>query len=424
MNVTSSSSVNFSALGQRAQLPTIARLMSMALESPDVLSLAAGFTDNRTLPVAFVEETVRELSHRVGEPEFLQYGSNQGRAGLRRVVAERLQKEEPAFTHTGELAEKIIVTNGSQQALYLAMQVLCDPGDIVLVDQPSYFVFLEMLVGLGIQTRAIPVTADGKIDSRELGRLLDRLRASGEASRVRAIYFVSYFSNPSGRSLSDVEKNAVAEQLTARSMFIPVLEDAAYRELYFERPEASVSVLGLPAWSPFPRFYLSTLTKPFATGLKIGYGLCTDSEWLAKMAYAKGHHDFGSAHFNQAILETVLRNGAFDRHLAELRPMYAEKCAVLHAGLAVSGLHAAGWRWEIPAGGLYLWLQAPQNLDTGLESDFCRACIAEGVIYVPGELCFGADAPRNFARLSFGVLPPGKLTQAASRFGTVARKFS
>jgi 2-aminoadipate transaminase len=397
--------------------------MTMALETPGLLSLAAGFTDNKTLPVGEVRAAVDLLAQQPGEPEHLQYGTNQGRPGLRRLLATQLVSMEPALK-SDELSAGMVVTNGSQQALYLAMQVLCDPGDIVLVDRPSYFVFLEMLAGLGVQARSLPLDSEGRIDGAALRQLLIEMEKCGEMKRLKAVYFVSYFSNPSARSLAESEKNAVAEALSERGLIVPVLEDAAYRDLYFRQPHAARSVLSLAAWTAFPKFYLSTLTKSFATGLKVGYGFCSDPAWLKKMLHVKGHHDFGTANFNQAILEQVLSDGGFDAQLKRIRPAYEAKMRCLHDTLVAEGLRELGWRWAEPTGGLYLWLEAPRSLETSLDSAFCHACVSEGVLYVPGELCFGDDAPRNFVRLSFGVLAADDLVEAGRRFVAVARKFS
>ena len=182
-------------------------------------------------------------------------------------------------------------------------------------------------------------------------------------------------------------------------------------------------MLALEAWNEFPKLYTATLTKPFATGLKVGYGLCSDREWLGKMLHVKGHQDFGSANFNQAILEHALASGDYDRQLALLRPAYARKMRALHAALVAGGLREHGWRWDEPAGGLYLWLRAPETIDTGLDSAFCRACLDAGVLYVPGELCFGDRVVKNHIRLSFGVLDEAALAEAGARFARVARSF-
>lgn len=421
----SDSPIAYSALGHRAQPPTIARLMAMMLENPGVLSLAAGFTDNHTLPARAVQAAGDTLLARsaASVPDYLQYGTNQGRAGLRTLLADRLLAlETPPCADT--VRKNFFITNGSQQALYLAMQVLCDAGDIVLVDRPSYFVYLEMLVGLGVQARSIPVDADGRVDGRALGHLFSVMRERGELKRLKAVYFVSYFSNPSARSLDEAEKNTIADELRAVGKIVPVVEDAAYRELYYTEPHNARSVLSLPAWAAFPKLYLSTLTKPFATGLKVGYGTSSDSALLAKMLHVKGHHDFGTAHYNQAILEQVISEGGLDAQLAVIRPAYHAKMRTLHDALVAGGMPELGWKWSIPGGGLYLWLAGPAALDTGLDSEFCRACLAAGVIYVPGELCFGDDAPKNYIRVSFGVLSEKDLAEAGRRFAAVAKQFA
>lgn len=426
MTAAATAPIAYSALGQRAQPPTIARLMALMLENPKLLSIAAGFTDTRSLPEPAVQAAAAALAARPSEPDHLQYGTNQGRPKLRALLADRLLALESvdASADAAAIRANFFITNGSQQALYLAMQVLCDPGDIVLVDRPSYFVYLEMLVGLGVQARSLPVDAAGRIDGPALRGLLGDLRERGELARLKAVYFVSYFSNPSARSLDEAEKIVIAEALTGAGAIVPVVEDAAYRELYYTTPHAARSVLSLPAWAAFPKLYLSTLTKPFATGLKVGYGTCSDAGLVAKMLHVKGHHDFGTANYNQALLEEVIAHGGLDAQLAVVRPVYFSKMRALHDALIAAGLPALGWRWAVPGGGLYLWLEAPVALDTGLDSAFCRACVEAGVLYVPGELCFGDDAPKNFVRLSFGVLGEVDLAEAGRRFASVAKRFA
>lgn len=408
--------------------------MRTALETPGLLSLAAGFTDNATLPVTAVGEALRSLQSSAPDHEYLQYGTNAGRPGLRAALAARVGQQDaaalaasapsaPSSPPVAPRAEQVFITNGSQQALYLAVQTLCEPGDIILVDRPSYFVFLELLGGLGVEARSLPVDADGRLDAPALRAMLDILKATGGRSRLKAVYFVSWFSNPSGRTLDAAQKRLLAETLRAAGCVVPVMEDAAYRELGYDAASASAApgILADPAWHGFPRLYTSTLTKPFATGLKVGYGICDAPAWLAAMLHVKGHHDFGTANFPQALLERAFTTGDFDAQLATLRTAYRAKRDALHAALLAGGLPGLGWRWRLPDGGLYLWLEGPAGLDTGGESDFCRACLREGVLYVPGELCHGDAPPKNTVRLSFGVLAPDQLAKAGARFCRAAQ---
>lgn len=414
------SDIHFSRLGRGVQPPVIVDLMARALANPELLSLAAGFTDNAVLPHELIGRFARELSEGGLDDEPLQYGQNQGRARLRELTCEGIA------AHPGECAAaldpaRLFITNGSQQALYVAIQAICDPGDIVLVEEPSYFVCLEMLKGLGLRPIGIPCDDAGAMVPGALDALLRCLDAQGERERVKAIYLVSYFCNPSSRSLELDEKVAVAEALLTNGYHIPVIEDAAYRELYFEAPHPVPSIISLEAFAAFPKLYLGTYTKPFATGLKIGYGYCSHAAWLSKILGIKGHQDFGSAHFNQSIIERVLDEGLYAQHLASMQQHYAHKAGVMHSVLCAGGLLEAGWRWEVPKGGLIFWLRGPDTVDLRMDGAFCQRCIESGVLYVPGDLCFSSGKPWHCARLATGALPEARLVQAAERFAAVAR---
>ncbi|MEM1221599.1 MAG: PLP-dependent aminotransferase family protein [Verrucomicrobiota bacterium] len=419
--IETDSTIHFSQLGHSAEPPVIVELMNRALMNPELLSLAAGFTDNAVLPGAIVAEICKEIALGESSRECLQYGQNQGRAGLRELTCEWLGQ------HPGERLEcfspeEVFITNGSQQALYLAMQTLCDPGDIVLVEEPSYFVCLEVLKGLGIQPIGIPCDQKGAIQIDGFRELIADLKQGGQWDRVKALYLVSYFGNPSSRSMQLDEKEAVAEVLLAAGAMIPVIEDAAYRELYFDAPHPVPSILSLEIYQRFPKLYLGTYTKPFATGLKVGYGYCSHANWREKMLCIKGHQDFGTAHFNQAIVERALEQGNYASHLELLHTHYKAKAEVMDTALRQWGLAEAGWFWEKPKGGLIFWLRGPDSLDTRMESTFCQSCIDSGMLYVPGDLCFPNGTPWNFIRLSTGSLSHDGIQEAVRRFASVATK--
>lgn len=416
--------IPFSRCGERLTAPAITQLMATALASPELLSLAAGFTDNTTLPVEPVREIVDALLNRAGCSEVLQYGTNQGRLRLRELLARRIAAQDGLEEETGVTAERTFVTNGSQQALALTTQVLCDPGDIVLLEKPTYFVYLDVLRGLGVQARSLPLDHDNHLDPVALDELLDELEQAGELGRVKAVYLLAYYANPSSTTLTEKEKTGLAEVLARRELFLPIIEDAAYRELYYQAPPKSRSVLALEEFENFPRLYLGTLTKSFASGLKVGFGCCTSKEWLDRILYLKGQHDFGTSNFTQAIMEEVLAGPFFEEHLVNLRRHYEAKMQALHEVLVEEGLPQAGWKWTVPEGGLYLWLEGPRGFDTGIDSEFCRKCLDNGVLYVPGDLCLGDVSDKHFVRLSFGVLSPHDLREAGRRFATAVRQMA
>lgn len=408
-------------MGGEIDTPVIVDLMARALANPDLLSLAAGFTDNVALPRELVGRLAGEIAAGSIDGEPLQYGQNQGRVRLRELACANIA------SHPGEVPSRfdpdnLFITNGSQQALYLAAQTLCDRGDIVLVEEPSYFVCLEMLKGLGIRPVGIPCDPSGVILPNALSAKLAELDAAGERSRIKAIYLVSYFCNPSSRSLELPEKEAVARVLLDADLRIPVIEDAAYRDLYFEQPHPVPSIISLAAFDNFPLLYLGTFTKPFATGLKTGYGYCTHPVWLEKMLCIKGHQDFGSAHFNQCIIERALETGDYENHLERIRPHYAAKAQLMEDALQAGGLRQSGWLWKQPKGGLIFWLRGPEGADFRMDSDFCKGCIDNGVLYVPGDLCFATGQPWNCIRLSCGAISEDRLDEAVQRFAFQASK--
>ena len=410
----------FGIAGEQARQgsPVIARLMADRLANPAILSLAAGFTDNALLPQDLIVEAIHKLAAS-SDTSHLQYGTNMGRPGLRQQALELL-RSYPGEEVLALKPEDVLITNGSQQGLYMLVQALCDPGDIVLVEQPSYFVFLELLRALGVQPLSIPCDTSGGLDVEALERLLNQLDADGRGQRLRLVYLMGTFANPSTRCIPESDKRDLAALLRTRRRQIPVVEDMAYRELYFNQPYPARSCLALKEWEGYPVLYAGTFTKPFATGLKVGFLATSDRELLQTVASIKGHQDFGTANYCQAIVESVLEAGAYPAHLSRIRNSYRQKCELLTGSLREHGLPELGWHWQDPEGGLLLWAHAPEGTDTRLGSPFHQACLEQEILYVPGDLCFAEGQPFNCVRLSFGALEVERIPEAARRFCAAA----
>jgi 2-aminoadipate transaminase len=365
----------FSALARRLSDPPISWLMHAALTRPRIISLAAGFTDNDPLPVEEVTALTRTIPR-----DALQYGTTIGLPRLRSELLRRWQKQDGVRRFT---PDDVIVTNGSQQLLYLITEALCDPGDIVLVEDPTYFVYLGILESMGVRAMTLDTIPR---------RLLPRAKLA---------YFVTYFQNPTGHTWSlDAKREALAKikrMERAAGHPIQIVEDAAYRDLRFEGED-------VPSFKSLdPRVaYTNTLTKPFATGIKLGYGILPAALMRAVLC-SKGNHDFGTSNFLQTILARALTGGLYDRHLPKIAAVYRRKRDVMVAELQAR-LTAA--QYEIPRGGLYVWVKLPGGIKTGVKSRLFQRALDAGVLYVPGEICFSRDAarpvPQNCMRLSFG----------------------
>jgi 2-aminoadipate transaminase len=402
----------FSALANRTKEPPISWLMNLTLERPSLISLAAGFTDNESLPVTATRKIADEIlaSAKAGRPA-LQYGSTAGDKELRRLTARRLSELDGRSYEP----EQIVITHGSQQLLYMVAQCLCDPGDTVLVEDPTYFVFLGIEQNLGFHCRGVRMQSDG-IDIEHLEQRLAAFKESGEIKRVKFLYLVTYFQNPSGRTTSFEKKTAALDLLKkyerAAGHPIYLLEDAAYRELRF----AGEDVPSAPSSDRV--IYAGTYSKPFATGIRVGFGVIPEP--LRKIVMRlKGSHDFGTANFLQQILSTALASYRFKEHLTRLRSRYAQKARVMAEAIAEHFPEAV--RWEPARGGLYIWARA--QVKTGAKSKFFRSALGHHVIYVPGELCYADDSsrpkPNQEMRLSFGGATEKDIREGIKRLGAL-----
>jgi len=395
--------------------------MQLTLDRPTLISLAAGFTDHASLPVM---ETTRLLRSILMEPKMarrsLQYGSTAGDPALRKLTIERLRNLDSSLDSPIYTPENVLITHGSQQLLYLVTECLCDPGDIVLVEDPTYFVYLGILQSHGIASRGIKLQADG-LDLKELGRVLDDLKQRGLLPRVKMLYLVSYFQNPSGITTSLEKKRAALELLKKYEKDaghpIYLLEDAAYRELRFTGAEVPSGL----SISSDRVIYAGTYSKPFATGIRVGYGVVPEP-LLTVLTRVKGNHDFGTSHLLQQILRAALESGAYEQHLALLQSRYSAKARVLTRAMEME-FPSDAIQWEKPAGGLYVW--AKTDVPTGRKSKVFNGALEENVLYVPGEVCYPEDptrrAPRNTMRLSFGGASKSEMREGIRRLGKVLR---
>lgn len=398
----------------------IAYLMEQGVENADVISLAAGLVDQESLPVEMVRAAVeRVLSNHAEGCAALQYGTTEGDRRLRELLVDHLARLDGcAPAEIGLHPERIIVGTGSQQLLYLVGEILLNPGDLVLMGVPGYFVYMGALESLGAKVVPIETDIDGLIPEA-VDEQLATLERQGELARVKLIYDVSYFNNPTGWSLSAARRRelvAVARRWSKRQR-IYILEDAAYRELRYSGSDLPSMLRFDPSGEQV--LYAGTFSKPLSPGLKTGY-LVAPAELISPLVYQKGHHDFGSSNFTHRILAELLASGDYMRHLDRLRQIYGAKLALmlrtLTDGLAELDGEVA---WTQPEGGLYVWLKTPARVSAAHDSTFFRRCLESGVLFVPGEYCYPrshAAAGRQFVRLSFGVQPPERIREGVERF--------
>jgi 2-aminoadipate transaminase len=444
-----------SALGRRTGPPPISWLMQTALSRPKLISLAAGFTDNPTLPVKISRQVLNRVlrSPKTGRPA-LQYGITAGETNLRQLTARHLQKLDwgrtPCRRPQIHSPEHVIITGGSQQLLYMTLEALCDEEDIILVEDPTYFVFLSILQSRGIRARGVRLERDG-LDLAHLKTVLERLKKSGGIRRVKALYLISYFQNPTGVTTRFEKKRGILKLLKkferAAGHPIYLIEDAAYRELCFapvaavcdrrssdetthvRRSQTAATNYGeksaLMVHGATDRvIYTGTYSKPYAPGARVGFGLLPEPLFTA-VQRIKGNHDFGTANLLQQLLAGALETGLYDKHVAKIEKRYGQKARVMKQALA-EHFPPNVEIWE-SGGGLYFWARLPKNVSTGVKSKVFQTALKNDVLYVPGELCYADDPgrkkPDHEMRLSFGSASEENIREGIKRLGQVLRKF-
>jgi len=395
--------------------------MRTALDNPGIVSLAAGFVDQQSLPVEIVARATADV---LGDPvegrRSLQYGTTLGDLRLRARLVECLERNDgrPQGFYK-EAIPRTIVTTGSAQLIYLVCEALLDPGDIVLVESPTYFVFLGPVETRGARAIRVPIDEGGlRLDLLEA--TLARLESEGLLERVKLIYTIPEHANPTGISLAADRRRPLVEMTRrwSKKHRIFLLEDAAYRGLSFGNSEPD------SLWSLDPQaetvILARTFSKTLSPGLKTGFGVLPH-ELVDHVHSIKSNHDFGSANFNQLLLEHILSDGSYDRHVARLIELYRRKCGVFLAALdEYVGRVDSEVHWTHPQGGLFVWMTVPEGLDTSFAGPLFSQCVRQGVIYVPGDHAFAPEpdpAPRNHLRLTFGVPGETELVEGARRLG-------
>ncbi len=416
----------FSLLAQRTQPPAISWLMAQALEVPGLISLAAGFVDQESLPCQEIAPLLRELMEQAPAGQAaLQYGTTAGDWELRAELIGRLRNEGVFHSGTEVDAAHALIGSGSQQLLYLAAEALLDEGDIVLVEAPTYFVVLGGFLSRGAQVIGIDTDNQG-IRPDKVRECLEQLQRQGRLARVKMLYVMTYATNPLGITLSRERRQELLELIRSyRDMGHPILlvEDAAYRRLSFD-PDPLPPVKSFDSGNESV-LYLESFSKSLSPGFRLGFG-AGPKAIVDKMVDIKGNHDFGSGNLSQQLLKAVLRQGLFDRHTEILRRVYQHKRDITLQILQDTFPPEA--EWVLPHGGFYFWITLPGRIDTGPGGELFQQALEEKVLYVPGCLCYSPDRPEaqksSALRLSYGMIGEEKLREGCRRLGAALARFA
>jgi 2-aminoadipate transaminase len=367
-------------LAQRAQKmnPSVIREILKVTEQPGIISFAGGLPSPLTFPI----EAMREASERVLKDDgkaALQYAASEGYAPLREWVAQDLLKQGMNVS-----PDQVLITTGSQQGLDLVAKILIDAGSRILVETPTYLGALQAF------TPMEPVAVS--VDSDEHGVNAEDLRAKvgTGADKARFVYLLPNFQNPTGRTMPEARRAAVAQ--VAIDTGLPIIEDNPYGDLWFDQAPAP----SLSSRHPEGSVYLGSFSKILAPGLRLGY-LVAPKALYPKLLQAKQAADLHTPSFNQRVVAEVLKDGFIDRHVPTIRALYKQQCEAMLAALdrEMAGL---GLSWNRPVGGMFLWVQLPKGMNAVALLD---KAVKKGVAFVPGLAFYAQNPSESTLRLSF-----------------------
>jgi 2-aminoadipate transaminase len=378
----------------------ITAILSLA-GATDVITFSGGFPE----PSLFQTPVLADIAARLiaDEPGVaLQYAATEGLASVRTYVAGRLAAAEGRTPAAAEL----MITSGGIDCMELLAKSYIDPGDVVVVESPTYLGGLMAFRGYEADVRAVPLDDDGmRVD------VLADLLAGG--LRPKIVYTIPDYQNPTGLSLS-AERRRELIDLARRFGFL-ILEDVAYRELGFGAAPASPPSM----WSLAPDVVLQagTFSKIFSPGFRMGWA-AGPADVVGRLVIAKQNSDQCAGALGQRMMEEYGRAGHMGRQIAASRELYARRARLTTEALAAHMPDGASW--TTPAGGFYVWLSCPEGVDTVALSAAARA---QKVAYVPGRPFYLADAGvgGNQIRLAYCRVADDLIDEGIRRIADVVK---
>jgi 2-aminoadipate transaminase len=366
-------------------------------ERPEIISFAGGLPAPELFPVEAIARAHAEVFAANGSAA-LQYSTTEGWKPLRKWIADRMISQG---LETDE--DRILITSGSQQGIDLVAKAFLDKGDKVIVENPCYLAALQVFNAYEAEF----VTLESDND----GMRIDDLERAILESHPKLIYLVADFHNPKGTTLALERRKALVE--LSRRYRVPILEDNPYGELRYRGER-------LPTLASFDKdglvIHLSTFSKTLSPGLRIGW-IVAAAEIIYELNICKQAADLHTSTVAQRAAAKVLETFAYEAHIAALCSVYGERCQTMIN--AIEKHFPAEAKWTKPEGGLFLWVELPENVKG---TKLLEAALQDRVAFVPGAPFFAKEARENFIRLNFSNSKPEKIVEGIARLGKVMKQ--
>ncbi|MBV8530970.1 MAG: PLP-dependent aminotransferase family protein [Candidatus Eremiobacteraeota bacterium] len=399
---TISRAAKFAERTARLRASTIREMLKVT-QQPDVISFGGGLPAPELFPTSAIAEAARTVMERYGAAA-LQYSVTEGIPEMRVWVAERLTRR---FGRVFD-AESVTICNGSQQGLDLVGKVFLDPGDHVVLEDPSYLGAIQAFDAYQARYLTVDTDEDGLIPD-SLEQILERADPF-----PKFLYLVPNFQNPTGRTLSGRRREIVVG--ICEHFGLPIVEDDPYGELRFEGHDLPPLVYHKTA---APIIYSGTGSKIMAPGMRIAWLVISDAEIREKIVLAKQGADLHSGTFAQYVFHEYASHGDdFDAHVRRIAQTYARRRGVMAEALAES--MPDGVRFTRPAGGMFLWVTVP-GVDT---TELLGICARSKVVFVPGVNFYPGRNVHDGMRLNFSNASEKNIGVGVERLGHAIRQYN
>ena len=363
------------------------------LGKPGMISFAGGNPSNSALEPDVVRTLACEAIDRYGT-NALQYGGTEGLPGLRAGIADYLSSTAGVRCK----ADNILPVQGSSQAFDLLLKALIDPGDVILVESPTFLGAIQAMRIYKAQLIAMPMDEGGVI--------IDEVEKLVQKHHPKMMYIIPTFQNPTGRTLSLPRRKALAD-MAAKYGFI-IAEDDPYRDLRYEgQPLPSISSFDEEGWV----VYLSSFSKYIAPGLRVGAAAVPHAGLLRKMVIGKQSSDVHSPILTQAIVELYLEKGLLPDHLTRICGEYRKQLTAMLEGFS---FFPEGTQHTLPQGGLFVWAELPEGMDAMAA---LNRAIEQNVAFVPGTHFYPDGGHANTLRLNFSMQEADVIRAGMERLG-------
>ena len=378
---------------------TATREIFKLLGDPEIISFAGGNPAIECLPTERVKEITNDICSAPDFARVLQYGLTAGFPELRELLCKYV---ESAGIY-GAKTENVLVISGGQQGIDLALKAFIDPGDVILVEDPTYLAFLQLANSYEGVCVGVKANEDG-LD-------LEDLEAKIKAHKPKILYCVPTFSNPTGKTYSEANRRAIAE-MTAKYGVI-VIEDDPYSKLRFKGEH-------LPALKSFDEagnvIFISSFSKIISPGNRTGVAVA-DPAVIRKMEIGKQGTDLHTPNLSQKITYEYLRRGYLEPDLKKAVKIYGEKKAAMSE--AIKRYMPDEFECTDPDGGLFIWGKLPERIDV---VKMLPEAVARKVAYIQGSVFFADGGGTNYVRLNYSYADIPQIEEGIKRLGELFKE--